>query len=170
MPAISCWHSDCEAVGAAQVGKGLNNSHGLILTTAGGKPARLNADSGYRLLDAVSCISAKTCYAAGDVVVTVTDGVAADPQSFPGLNNFGGWAGIECHADGSCEAAGEYAPGSAAQGVLVSLTDGTAGSTVNGDSSGYYGIAARGSSAYIAIGLGNNCTSGTCVGTVVTIG
>jgi hypothetical protein len=165
MTAISCWHGDCEAVGSAHVG---SSGRGLILTIAHGKPRTLNANSGYGL-GSISCISAATCYAGGDVLVTVTRGVASNPQSVPGLSNFSGWAGIECH-DGNCEAAGEYAPGSAAEGVLVSLTDGTAGSPVHGDGSGYYGIAVRGSSGFIAIGLGNDCTSGTCVGTVVTVG
>jgi hypothetical protein len=166
MAGISCWHGLCEAVGSAQAGSA---GRGLILTIARGKPGTLNADSGYGL-GSISCISATTCYAAGgDVLVTVTSGVASNPQSVPGLSNFSGWAGIECH-DGNCEAAGEYAPGSAAEGVLVSLTDGTAGSPVHGGGSGYYAIAVRGSSGFIAIGLGNDCTSGTCVGTVVTLG
>ena len=62
MKGISCWHSDCEAVGSDTVGPGFNDHHGLILTTAGGKPARLNADSGYPDLGSVSCVSARTCY------------------------------------------------------------------------------------------------------------
>ena len=163
MDGISCWHGDCEAVGHALVGSA---RQGLILTSSGGKPGTLHVNGYY--LESISCISAATCYAGGDTLVTVTRGVAASPQTFS-LDDFGGWAGVECHGV-ICEAAGEYAHGSAAESVLVSLTDGTAGSPVHGDGSGYYGIAVRGSSGFIAIGLGDDCTSGTCAGTVVTLG
>jgi hypothetical protein len=55
--------------------------------------------------------------------------------------------------------------------VLVSLTDGTAGSpTYPKAGAGYSGIAVRGSSGFIAIGPGNDCTSDTCAGTVATVG
>ena len=100
---------------------------GLILTIARGKPGTLHT-SDYRL-GSISCVSATTCYAAGDITLeTVTGGVASDPQPFPGPYGLG-WTGIECHG-GNCEA--RVARTSArVRSVLVSLTDGTAGSPVN---------------------------------------
>jgi len=72
---ISCWHSDCEAAGSALLGSADTD---LLVTTAGGKPGPLNADSGYAL-SAISCVSATTCYAVGAaVLVTLASGVPAD--------------------------------------------------------------------------------------------
>ena len=168
MAGISCWHSDCEAVGSAQAGSAGRN---LILTITRGKPGTLHT-SGYGL-DSISCVSAVTCYAAvscvsavtcvsaAGVLVTVTDGVAADPQTFS-LYDLG-WSGIECHGS-NCEAAGTYAPGSAEESVLVSLTDGTAGSpTYPNAGAGLSGIAVRGDAGFIAIGPADP-------GTVVIVG
>jgi hypothetical protein len=156
---ISCWHSgDCEAVGSARSAKAY---YDLILTIQGGKPGTLNTDSGYAL-SAISCISATTCYAAGAaVLVTVTDGVPADAQVVPG-----GWNGnaIEC-AGTQCEAAGGEVFGTSNADVLVSLSDGTAGTPVIVQlGQGYSGIAARGSSGFIAIGAGSNSRSEDTVG------
>jgi hypothetical protein len=157
MTGISCWHSDCAAVGSVVAGTA---SPDLIQMTTGGKPATLNVDSGYALRG-ISCISATTCYAAGAaVLVTVTSGVPADVQAVAG-----GWSGraIEC-TGGQCEAAGGEVFGSANADVLVSLTGGTAGSPVIVQlGQGFTGIAARGSSGFIAI-----APSGTR--TAVTIG
>jgi hypothetical protein len=145
---ISCWHSDCEAVGSALVGSAGTD---LIVTTKGGKPGILNANSGYAL-SGISCINATACYAAGAaVLVTVTGGAAADPQAVTG-----GWNGsaIEC-AGRDCEAAGGEVFGSAYADVLVSLSDGTGGSPVVVQTGqGFSGIAARGSSGFVAIGTG----------------
>ena len=143
---ISCWHSDCEAVGSAVAGTVQSD---LIVTTSGGKPRTLNANSGYAL-SSISCISAMTCYAAGAaVLVTVTGSVPADPQAVTG-----GWNGSAIECTGSdCEAAGGEVFGSAYADVLVSLSDGTAGSPVIVQvGQGYSGIATRGSSGFIAIG------------------
>jgi len=95
----------------------------LILTTKGGKPGILNTDSGYAL-SSVSCTSATTCYAAGAaVLVTVTDGVPADPQAVTE-----GWNGNAIEFTGSdCEAAGGEVFGAAYADVLVRLSDGIAG-------------------------------------------
>ena len=157
--AISCWHSgDCEAVGSARHAKAYSD---LILTVQGGKPGTLNTNSGYAL-SAISCISATTCYAAGAaVLVTVTDGVVADPQAVPG-----GWNGnaIEC-TGGNCEAAGGEVFGTGHAGVLVSLSDGAAGSPVIVRvGRAYTGIAARGSRGFIAIGPRTNSRSEDTVG------
>ena len=152
MPGISCWHSGCEAVGSALVGSA---RAGLILTTAGGKPARLNADSAYPYLDSISCVSAGTCYAAGGSgsVEKVTRGVVTDSQ--------GGAAGplsaVECTAS-ECEAAGtlllpQY---STQDGLLQSLSGGTWGAPIN-DGAAYVfsDVAARGASGgFIAVGTG----------------
>jgi hypothetical protein len=155
MTAISCWHSDCEAVGGAMVGPGFNvrNSKGLILTTAGGKPARLNADSGYPYLPGVSCVSAATCYGASGSgsVLTVTRGVVTHIQSGTGAELYA----IECTAS-ECEVAGtvplpQY---STQDGWLQSLSDGTWGAGIDdGASYGFTGVAPRGGSGgFIAIG------------------
>ena len=154
---ISCWHSDCEAVGSAQAGSAGRN---LILTITGGKPGTLHT-SGYGL-DSISCVSATTCYAAGgSALYTVTGGVAASPQTVS-LTDLG-WSGIECHGS-NCEAAGTYAPGSAEESVLVSLTDGTAGSpTYPNAGAGLSDIAMRGDVGFIAIGAADP-------GTVVIVG
>jgi len=156
MTAISCWHSDCEAVGGAMVGPGFSESNrkGLILTTVGGKPARLNADSGYPYLPGVSCVSATTCYGAsgGYSVLTVTRGVVTHSQGGAG----GELSAIECTASG-CEAAGtvllpQY---SAQDGWLQSLSDGTWGVGIDDGAAVWFsGIAARGGSGgFIAIGI-----------------
>ena len=170
MPGISCWHSDCEAVGHARLGSAEPPVvQGLILTIAGGKPGTLHTSD---YLGSISCVSATTCYAAGGITLyTVTGGVAADPQPITGRYGLG-WSGIECHG-GNCEAAGGQDVGSGAQSVLVSLTDGTAGSPIEGAGVGYSGIAPRGSSGFIAIGSGSvSCppTSDCILSTVVTIG
>jgi len=146
MTGLSCWHSNCAAVGSAVVGSAGTD---LILATRGGKPGTLNSGSGYALRG-ISCISATTCYAAGAaVLVTVTRGVPGDPQAVPG-----GWNGnaIECTST-RCEAAGGQVSGSAYADVLVSLSGGTAGLPVIVQAGqGYSGIAARGTSGFIAIG------------------
>ena len=132
-------------------------STGLIMT----RPGTVNTDSGYAL-SSISCVSATRCYAAGaDVLVTVNDGVPADPQFVAG-----GWNGnaIEC-AGGDCEAAGGEVFGPAYADVLVSLTDGTAGAPVVVQAGqGFSGIAARGSAGFIAIGLGPSGGSEDTVG------
>jgi hypothetical protein len=165
MPGISCWHSDCEAVGNAQVAVRARNV--LILPINGGKPGKLyDADNGY-YITRVSCISAATCYASGGAYLyTVTDGVPADRQTIPdGGQNSLTWLGIEC-AGTVCEAAGEEIPGSAWVGVLLSLSDGTAGApTFVDDSGGFTGIAGRSGTGLIAIGRGPGGH-----GTVDTIG
>jgi hypothetical protein len=159
MTAISCWHSDCEAVGGAMVGPGFNvrNSKGLILTTADGKPARLNADSGHPYLPDVSCISATTCYAAGGggALLTVTRGVVTNSLSSGGGSV--GFSAIECTGS-ECEAAGtvllpQY---STQDGWLQSVSDGTWGASIDdGASYDFTGVAARGGSGgFIAIGTG----------------
>ncbi len=155
MKAISCWHSDCEAVGTDTVGPGFNDYHGLILTTAGGKPARLNADSGYPRAESVSCISARTCFAVsgGGSVLTVSRGVVTRIQGGAG----GELNAIECTSSG-CETAGtlllpQY---STQDGWLQSLSDGTWGAGID-DGAAYWfsGIAARGGSgSFIAVGVG----------------
>ena len=157
MEGLSCWHSDCAAVGSSQLGRANSN---WILTTTGGKPGTLNADSGYALTS-ISCVSATTCYAAGAaVLVTVTGGVAADPQ--PVAGDWDGTA-IACTGAG-CEAAGGEEFGAAYADVLVSLTGGTAGSPVIVRvGQGYSGIAARGT-GFIAIGAGSNSRSEDTVG------
>jgi hypothetical protein len=162
MPGISCWRSDCEAVGSALVGSGRT---GLILTIAGGKPVRLNADSGYPELDSVSCISAWTCYAAGGggaSVETVIRGRVTHSQGGAG----GNLSAIECTASG-CEAAGtillpQY---STQDGLLQSLSDGTWGAPIDDGASYVFGaIAARGGSGgFIAIGSGATASGGTDV-------
>jgi hypothetical protein len=159
MAGISCWHSDCEAVGSARLGSAGTD---MIVTTKGGKPSTLNIDSGYAL-SSISCISATRCYAAGAaVLVTVTEGVPADPQVVAG-----GWNGnaIEC-TSGGCEAAGGEVFGPAYVDVLVRLSNGTAGSpTIVRAGQGYSGIAARGGSGFIAVGVGPYG-----IGTDVTVG
>jgi hypothetical protein len=158
MTGISCWHSDCEAVGSALAGTAHSD---LIVTTSGGKPGTLNANSGYALRG-ISCVSATTCYAAGAaVLVTVTSAVPADPQAVPG-----GWHGNAIECTGSdCEAAGGEVYGADYTDVLVSLTGGTAGSPVIVQTGrGYSGIAARGTSGFIAIGAGSNGGSEDTVG------
>jgi hypothetical protein len=161
MPGISCWHSDCEAVGSALVGSARS---GLILTIAGGKPARLNTDSGYSYLDSVSCISARSCYATGGSgsVETVTRGVVTHSQGGAG----GDLSAIECAAS-ECEAAGtillpQY---STQDGLLQSLSDGTWGVPIDdGASYIFNGIAARGGSGgFIAVGTGATASGGTDV-------
>jgi hypothetical protein len=156
---ISCWQSACEAVGSALV-RSANSD--LIVTTSGGKPGTLTTDTGYALRS-ISCVSATTCYAAGAaVLVTVTDGKPADPQAVPD-----GWKGNAIECTGSdCEAGGRAVFGSAYADVLVSLSDGTAGTPVIVQvGRGFTGIAARGSSRFIAIGLRSQGA-----GTEVTIG
>jgi hypothetical protein len=145
---ISCWHSDCEAVGSALLASADTD---LVVTTAGGKPGALNADSGYAL-SAISCVSATTCYAVGAAaLVTLTSGVPADPQAVTGS-----WHAIEC-TGGHCEAAGGEAFGAAYADALVSLAGGTAGSPVIVRvGHGFSGIAARGSSGFIAIDSRSN--------------
>ena len=141
MFAISCWHSDCEAVGA-----------GLILTTAGGKPAKLNAHSGYSI-GSISCVSAMTCYGTTAGVVTVTRGVVTNSQATAiGVNT------IECNGTTECEAGGWFAVGSGSWGFLQSVSDGIPGASINdGASSGYTGMAPRGGNGgFIAIGTGSN--------------
>jgi hypothetical protein len=171
MPGVSCSHSNCEAAGNARLGSAEPPVvQGLILTIAGGRPGTLHtSDYG---LDHISCVSATTCYATGgDALYTVTGGVTADPQPITGRYGLG-WSGIECQG-GNCEAAGGQDVGSGAQSVLVNLTDGTAGSPVEGAGVGYSGIASRGSSGFIAIGSGSvSCppTSDCILSTVVTIG
>jgi len=154
---ISCWHSDCAAVGSAAAGPTTTD---LIVTTSGGRPDAVNVASGYAL-SAIACVSATTCYAAGAaVLVTVTDGSPADPQAVPG-----GWNGAAIECTGShCEAAGGEVFGAAYADVLVSLSDGTAGTPVIVQAGqGYSGIAARGSS-FIAIAAGSNSASEDTVG------
>jgi hypothetical protein len=155
MKAISCWRGYCEAVGGDTVGPGYNNYQGLILTTAGGKPARLNPDSGQPFADGVSCVSATTCYGTdgGALVVTVTRGVVTHGQGGAG----GALNAIECTAS-DCEAAGTVAlpQYSTQDGWLQSLTDGTWGASTD-DGAAYFftGIAARGGNGgFIAVGAG----------------
>ena len=161
MPGISCWHSDCEAVGSALVGSGRT---GLILTIAGGKPARLNADSGYPYLDSVSCISARTCYAAGGSgsVESVTRGMVTHGQGGAG----GVVSAVECTAS-ECEAAGTILlpQFSTQDGLLQSLSDGTWGASVDdGVSYVFNAIAVRGSTGgFIAVGTGATASAGTDV-------
>jgi hypothetical protein len=152
MTAISCWHSNCDAVGAAKVGPAILDLNGLILTTAGGKPARLNANSRDPFADSVSCVSARTCYGTdgGANVVTVTRGVVTHNQAGtgPDLN------AIECTGS-DCEVGGwDYPGGSASNGILQSLSDGTfGGPTEDSYTSGFTSIAVRGGSGrFIAIG------------------
>jgi hypothetical protein len=162
MPGISCWHSDCEAVGSALVGA---VRAGLILIIARGKPARLNADSGYPYLDSVSCVSARTCYAAGGgggaSVETVTRGVVTHSQG----SAAGPVSAVECTAS-ACEAAGtlllpQY---STQDGLLQSLSDGTWGApTDDGASYVFTDVAARGDSGFIAVGTGATAGGGTDV-------
>ena len=163
MAAISCWHSNCEAVGVATVGPGYNSYQGLILTTASGKPARLNADSGYPDLDGVSCVSARTCYAVSSSfsAVTVTRGVVTSHQS-----SSAHLIAIECIAS-DCEAAGwiplpQY---STQDGYLINLSNGTLGASIqDGNTCSFTGIAARGDSGgFIAIGTGPNCYQNSVV-------
>jgi hypothetical protein len=154
---ISCWHSDCEAVGSALAGSAATD---FIVTTSGGKPGTLNANSGYAL-SSISCVSATTCYAAGAaVLVTVTSGVPADAQAVAG-----GWNGNAIECTGSdCEAAGGEVFGATYADVLVSLSGGTAGSPVIVQTGqGYSGIAARGS-GFIAIGASTSSGSQDTVG------
>jgi hypothetical protein len=155
MKAISCWHGDCEAVGTDTVGPGFNDYHGLILTTAGGKPARLNADSGYQSLRSVSCVSARTCYAVsgGGSVLTVSRGVVTHIQGGSG----GVLYAIECTGS-DCETAGTLLlpQDSTQDGWLQSLSDGTWGAGID-DGAAYWfsGIAVRGGSgSFIAVGVG----------------
>ena len=158
MTGISCWHSDCAAVGSALARTAPSD---LILITSGGKPGTLNANSGYALTS-ISCVSATTCYAAGAaVLVTVTSGVPAEPQAVTG-----GWNGNAIECTGSdCEAAGGEVLGPAYADVLVSLTGGTASSPVIVQvGQGYSGIAARSSNGFIAIGAGSNGGSDDTVG------
>jgi hypothetical protein len=161
MPGISCWHSDCEAVGSALMGSGRT---GLILTIAGGKPARLNADSGYPYLDSISCISARTCLAAGGSgsVETVARGVVTHSQGGAG----GVVSAVECTAS-ECEAAGTILlpQFSTQDGLLQSLSDGTWGALIDdGASYIFNGIAARGSTGgFIAVGTGATASAGTDV-------
>jgi hypothetical protein len=165
MTAISCWRADCEAVGGAMVGPGFSpsNRKGLILTTAGGKPARLNADSGYPYLPGVSCVSATTCYGAyGGSVVTVTRGVVTHSLGGAG----GGVSAIECTTSG-CEVAGtvllpQY---STSDGLLQSLSDGRWGTPIDdGASYAFSGIAARGGKGgFMAVGTGATASGGSDV-------
>jgi hypothetical protein len=151
MTAISCWHSNCEAVGQAKVGPAILDLKGLILTIAGGKPARLNADSGDPFADSVSCVSARTCYGTdgGANVVTVTRGVVTHNQGGTGpvLNT------IECTGS-DCEVGGWVPVGSTSDGILQSLSGGTWGAPID-DSYAYSftGLAVRGGSGgFIAVG------------------
>lgn len=144
---------------------GGSGRNGLILTIAGGKPARLNADSGYPNLDSVSCISARTCYTVGGggaSVETVTRGVVTHSQGGAG----GELSAIECTAS-ECEAGGtillpQY---STQDGLLQSLSDGTWGAPIDdGASYVFSGIAVRGGSGgFIAVGTGAIASGGTDV-------
>jgi hypothetical protein len=159
---ISCWHGDCEVVGYAQVGSA---SDDLILPVLAGRPGKLNGDSGF-FLNTISCVSATTCYAGGlNVLYTLTDGVPGDPQTVPTLQPWGPhWTAIECTGT-VCEAAGVANAGSELVGVLVSLSDGTAGSrSLVVDSGGFSGIATRAGLGFIAIGAGNSSGSEDTVG------
>ncbi|HTX80817.1 MAG TPA: hypothetical protein VME44_01455 [Streptosporangiaceae bacterium] len=124
----------------------------------------LNADSGDPYLDSASCISARTCYAAGGSgsVETVTRGVVIDSQ--------GGAAGplsaVECTAS-ECESAGtlllpQY---STQDGLLQSLSDGRWGAPID-DGAAYVftDVAARGGSGgFSALGTGATVHAGTDV-------
>jgi len=161
MGGISCWHADCEAVGYARVGPWTKNN--LILPIKGGRPGTLyDADNGY-FITRVSCVSAATCYASGGAkLYTVTNGVPADQQTVPPTQQDPpSWAGIECTGT-VCQAAGQEFLYSAQAwvGVLVSLSDGTAGPpSIVTDSRGFTGIATRAGTGFIAIGAGS--TTGT---------
>ncbi len=157
---ISCWRSECEAVGSAQV---RSAGRDLILTISHGKPGILH--TGGDGISAISCASAAACYATsgGNVLYTVANGVASNPQNVTG--SVGGLVAIECIGN-ECDAAGWGNCCSGEQGVLVSMSDGTAGMLTRlGDSTGFTDIAARGGSGFIAIGAGPQGT-----GTDVTIG
>jgi hypothetical protein len=163
MKAISCWHSNCEAVGEALTGQGFGNEQGLILTFAGLRAARLNVDSGYPGLDGVACISVKTCYAtASGPVLTVTRGTVTQSQSSTGR-----FSAIECRSS-DCEAAGTLLkPQSSTQdGWLQSLTSGALGASIDDGASYYFTtIAGRGGSGFIALGPSGTATPGTDVAT-----
>jgi hypothetical protein len=159
---ISCWHGDCEVVGYAQVGSA---SDDLILPVSAGRPGKLNADSGF-FLTTISCVSATTCYAGGlNLLYTLTDGVPGDAQTVPTLQPWGPhWTAIECTGT-VCEAAGVANAGSELVGVLVGMSDGTAGSrSLVVDSGGFSGIATRAGLGFIAIGAGNSTGSEDTVG------
>jgi hypothetical protein len=165
MGGISCWHADCEAVGYARVGPW--TKYNLILSIKRGRPGKLfDADNGY-FVTHVFCVSAATCYASGGAYLyTVTDGVPAGQQTIPdGGQNSLSWGGIECTGT-VCEAAGkEEYPGYAWVGVLVSLSDGTAGApTFVDDSGGFTGIAGRAGTGFIAIGGGSTTRTEDTVG------
>jgi hypothetical protein len=166
MTAISCWHSNCDVVGRAKVGPGILDWNGLILTVAGGKPGRLNADSGDPFADSVSCVSARTCYGTdgGANVVTVTRGVVTHNQAGtgPDLNT------IECTGS-DCEVGGwVYPGGSASDGSLQSLSDETWGAPIEDSyTSGFTSIAVRGGSGgFIAIGQNGTSQFGQSVAAV----
>jgi hypothetical protein len=151
MTAISCWHSNCDAVGGALTGPGFNDYIGLIVTIAGGKPARLNANSGDPFVDSVSCVSARTCYQTdgGANVVTVTRGMVTHNQAGTGPD----LTAIECTGS-DCEVGGWVAVGSTSDGILQSLSGGTWGAPIDdGYAYSFTGIAVRGGSGgFIAIG------------------
>jgi len=151
MTAISCWHSNCDAVGRAKVGPAILDLNGLILTIAGGKPARLNANSGDPFADSVSCVSARTCYGTdgGANVVTVTRGLVTHNERGTGPV----LTAIECTGH-DCEVGGWVHVGSTSDGILQSLSGGTWGAPIE-DSYAYSftSLAVRGGSgAFIAIG------------------
>jgi hypothetical protein len=136
----------------------------VILTVGGGKPARLNTDSGYSNLDSVSCVSARTCYATGGSgsVETVTRGVVTHSQGGAG----GVLSAVECTAS-ECEAAGTILlpQDSTQDGLLQGLSDGTWGALIDdGASYVFVGIAVRGSTGgFIAVGSGATASGGTDV-------
>jgi len=165
IPGVSCWHNSCVAVGYTRIRSRAKNN--LILQISHGRPGPLfDADNGF-YITRVSCVSATTCYAAGGAkLYTITNGVPSDQQVVPGAENSLGFTGIECVGT-VCEAAGEEESGYPFFGVLVSLSDGSAGPPtfpVN-QSGGYTGIATRAGIGFIAIGPGPGGH-----GTVDTIG
>jgi hypothetical protein len=156
MTAISCWDTECEAIGTAAVPP--RTTDGLILTIASGKPARLNADSGDPALSSVSCTSVTTCYAVdgSSSVVTITRGRITNRLGGAGA----GLGAIECTVS-ACEGAGtvlkpQY---STQDGWLQSLSDGTWGAGIDdGNTCWFTDVAPRGrSGGFIAIGPGPNC-------------
>ena len=172
IPGISCWHGTCVAVGYTRIRSRAKNN--LILRISRGRPGALfDANNGF-YITSVSCVSATTCYASGGAkLYTITNGVPGNQQLLPGAENSLGLTGIECVGT-VCEAAGEEMPGTAWVGVLVSLSDGTAGTpTFVTEGSGFTGIATRAGVGFVAIGPGPggsglNDTGGH--GTVDTIG
>ena len=138
----------------------------LVLRISHGRPGALfDADNGY-YITRVSCVSATTCYASGGTkLYTITNGVPVHPQTFPdGGENSLSWRAIECTGT-VCEAAGLEFPGLAWVGVLVSLSDGTAGApTLVAASGGFTGVATRAGVGFIAIGAGPSTGSDDTTG------